>query len=465
VAVAGGGRRGRAGRPLKPLDGSASAQAFLGAELRQLRLERGLVLADLGRRTGYSAQHIGAVERGTSPASEQFIEACDAALAADGLLSSHFTAAVRAQAAARRQRHVARRALPSRPPHPPHSSQDDEPAPDIDWELIEDSTRSRFRRSPQLVEQLWLVTDRHRSLYHLLPAAQMIGPAEAHLATLSSLLLSGDDGTGRPQLAAMAQETAGLVAWLRTDLGDAHASDAAYRVADSLLPLSGDRALAGYVTAFRATVCADRGQYRAGAEYLSVATDQFGRNAPPMSAAWLQALRAEAAARAGDRPAVTAMLRGAERSLDRAGEDTGADWMYLFDHGRLAAHRGTCLLALGQPGGAEAAFTEAVASLPPRCIRRRADLRLKLAATHLARGDHAAAMTFALDALEGFVEAGSPQGLRSVRQLRTRVLRVAGSAAIAGLDQRLRELAASVPDRCDQRQRELADSTPDRDLR
>jgi transcriptional regulator with XRE-family HTH domain len=446
MAVADGGRRGRVGRPPKPLDGVASAQAFLGAELRRLRLERGLVLADLGRRTGYSPQHIGAVERGTSPASEQFVEACDAALAADGVLSSHFTAAVRAQAAARRRRQVARRALPSRPPHP-RSSPDDEPVPDIDWELIEDSTRSRFRRPPELTEQLWLVTDRHRSLYHLLPAAQMIRPAEAHLATLSSLLHSGEDGTGCRQLAAMAQETAGLVAWLRTDLGDAHASEAVYRVADSLLPLSGDRALAGYVTAFRATVCADRGQYRASADYLLVATDQFGRNAPPMPAAWLQALRAEAAARAGDRPGATAMLRSAERSLDRAGEDTGTEWMYLFDHGRLAAHSGTCLLALGQPDGAEAAFTEAVASLPPRCIRRRADLRLKLAATHLARGDHATAMTLAIDALEGFVAAGSTQGLRCVRQIRARVLRVAGRAATAGLDERLRELATSVLDR------------------
>ncbi len=100
----GGRRQGRRGRPSKPLDGTASAQAFLGVELRRFRLEQGLVLADLGRRTGYSAQHIGAVERGTSPASEQFVDACDAALAADGRLSAQFTTVVREQTAARQTR-------------------------------------------------------------------------------------------------------------------------------------------------------------------------------------------------------------------------------------------------------------------------------------------------------------------------------------------------------------------------
>src|SRR6266545_5142210 len=301
-------RQGRRGRPSKPLDGTASAQAYLGAELRRLRLERGLVLADLGRRTGYSAQHIGAVERGTSPASEQFVDACDAALAADGRLSTQFTTVVREQTAARHRRHAQRRTPPS--PALGTTGGVSGPDADIDWERIEDSTRSGPRRSVELIEQLELVTDHHRSLYHLLPTAQMLGPAEAHLATLSSLLRAGDDRTGQHRLGAMAQETAGLVAWLRTDLGDAHASEAAYQVADSLFEVSSDRALAGYVTAFRATVRADRREYRASAQYLMVAADQFGQAAPPMPVAWLFALRAEAAARANDRVTTLAMLHG-----------------------------------------------------------------------------------------------------------------------------------------------------------
>jgi transcriptional regulator with XRE-family HTH domain len=439
--AADGRRQGRRGRPSKPLDGTVSAQAFLGAELRRLRLEQELVLADLGRRTGYSAQHIGAVERGTSPASEQFVDACDAALAADGRLSAQFTTVVREQTAARHRRRAQRRALPT--PAPGSADDDHGPDPDIDWERIEDSTRSRPRRSAALIEELSLVTDRHRSLYHLLPTAQMLGPAEAHLATLSSLLRTGEDRTGQKRLGAMAQETAGLVAWLRTDLGDAHASEVAYQVADSLFEVSTDRALAGYVTAFRATVRAGRGEYRASDQYLTVAADQFGRVAPPMPTAWLLALRAEAAARANDRVAALAMLHGADGCLDRAGNDTGTEWMYLFDHGRLAAHRGTCLLALGHPAEAETAFTEAIGSLPGRCVRRRADLHLKLAATHLARGDHATAVALAADSLDGFAEAGSTQGLRFVRQFRARVLRAGGRRATADLDERLRDLASA----------------------
>lgn len=52
---------------------------------------------------------------------------------------------------------------------------------------------------------------------------------------------------------------------------------------------------------------------------------------------------------------------------EQAGADRGAEWMYPFDHGRLAAYRGTCLLALGCAADAEAAFSEAIASLPERC--------------------------------------------------------------------------------------------------
>lgn len=48
----------------RKLDPNASRAAAFGAELRRLREEAGLTQADLGRRVGYSASQIGAVEVG-----------------------------------------------------------------------------------------------------------------------------------------------------------------------------------------------------------------------------------------------------------------------------------------------------------------------------------------------------------------------------------------------------------------
>jgi Helix-turn-helix domain len=49
----GGGKR-RSGRPPKIIDPASSAVAALGAELRRLRIDRGLTLEQLGRLVGYS---------------------------------------------------------------------------------------------------------------------------------------------------------------------------------------------------------------------------------------------------------------------------------------------------------------------------------------------------------------------------------------------------------------------------
>lgn len=433
MATAGAGQ-GRRGRPAKPVDGSSSAQAFLGAELRRLRLERGMVLADLGRCTGFSAQHIGAVERGASPASEQFVTACDAGLGAGGWLAAQFDAVIREQAAVRHQRQARRRAVPT------PAATDGGDGTEVDWTRVAAAARVRCRPSAEVVNNLALITDRHRVLYHLLPAGQMIGPAEAHLGTLAALLRVSPERAGR-RLAAMAQETAGLVAWLHHDLADVRASERAYQTAESLLKSSGDRALAGYVTAFRATVRTAGGDYRAGAVYLEMAAEQLGRSAPPMPRAWLLAMRAEVAARTGDRTAALALLGQAERALEQADADPGAEWMFSFDHGRLAAHRGTCLLALGRVADAEAAFGQAITSLPARCVRRRAEFQVKLAATYLVRADFAAAAGLAVDALDRFTAAGSAAGLRSVRDLRRRIARGGGPGATRALDERLHTLA------------------------
>lgn len=72
---------------MKPLSPDAPpAAAALGAELRRRRLGRGLTLAALGVRSGYSAQHISSLELAGAGATGSCVAALDAALDADGAL-------------------------------------------------------------------------------------------------------------------------------------------------------------------------------------------------------------------------------------------------------------------------------------------------------------------------------------------------------------------------------------------
>ena len=103
-----GGKR-RPGRPAKITDSASSAAAALGTELRRLRIDRGLTLAQLGRLVGYSWQHLGAIERGSAVPSEVVIAACDAAVLANGRLLSMLPAVIREQARVRHQHEAARR--------------------------------------------------------------------------------------------------------------------------------------------------------------------------------------------------------------------------------------------------------------------------------------------------------------------------------------------------------------------
>jgi transcriptional regulator with XRE-family HTH domain len=99
----------RRGRPLTPLNPSASHAARLGAELRSCRLARDLTLQALGDLIGYTPQHISEVERAKATASQPFITACERALEADGALLALLPAVQRERAMKCDERSVARR--------------------------------------------------------------------------------------------------------------------------------------------------------------------------------------------------------------------------------------------------------------------------------------------------------------------------------------------------------------------
>jgi len=407
-----------------------SQAAFLGWRLRQVRLQRSLTLSQLATHVGYSAQHIGAVERAEAAPSEAFIVACDEALQTARQFERLLPGVIREQSTRRHERVARRRGVARTPPHDRVATT----VPEVDLErLAALGSHSSVPSRRMVDEDLARVTAGYRDLYHELTSAELQAPVAAHLKLLTTLLKKASDVTFRP-LASAVGETAGLAAWLYADLGDNVRSQQMYRIADSALSDAADWALSAYVYAFRASTLLERGYRREGMAALDVAEAQTPRAAPGAMIAWISALRANTLAATGDHAAARVALSRAATALDRVDSQARAEWMYDFDHGRLAGYRASCFLWQQRAKPAIAEIESALAALPPNCVRRRADLTLDLAYAQLIGGELAEASTNASLACGVFLTHGSVPGLRRVDRFRARLLRGGHARPAAALE-------------------------------
>jgi tetratricopeptide (TPR) repeat protein len=375
--------------------------------VRRLRIDRGLTLGQLGRLVGYSGQHLGAVERGTGVPSELVVSACDAAVLANGRLVSMLPAVIREQARVRHQHEAARR------PARQVCDQDD----------------------------LELITDRQRRLYHELSSAEMLVLVQAHVGLLVSLLDSAAPDSLRHRVASAAAEAAGFAAWLWYDLGDLYTMSHYYRQAALAVDESSNAGLRSYILGYQGLVARAQSQPEVALGFLDEARQTAERSAADPTRSWLTVLTADALARVGRSREALAALDTARSLL--AGQDSRTDeWMYDFDEGSLTVHAGTCLLTVGRPESAAAAFTDALRLVPACCERRGAEIQLGLAAARLASGEVEEAQRLTLVSLETFAARGSVAGLHRVRELRGQFRAKGHVSAAAAIDERARALGA-----------------------
>jgi tetratricopeptide (TPR) repeat protein len=435
----GGGKR-RPGRPPKITDSASSAAAALGAELRRLRIDRRLTLGQLGRLVGYSGQHLGAVERGTAVPSEVVVSACDSAVLANGRLVSMLPTAIREQARVRHQHEAARR---------PGRSTDLVGArarqvcgqDDLDWARLADASRRPSRLSTAVVDDLELITDRQRRLYHELSSAEMMVHVQAQVGLLVSLLDSPQPDSLRHRVASAAAEAAGFAAWLWYDLGDLYTMSHCYRQASLAADESSNIGLRSYILGYLGLVTRAQGRPDSALGFFDQARQTVQRSVSDSTRSWLTVLTADALARVGRSSEALAALDNARSLL--AGQDSRTDeWMYDFDEGSLAVHAGTCLLTVGRPESAAVAFTDALRLLPASCERRSAEIQVGLAAARLASGDVEEAQRLTLASLVTFAARGSVAGLHRVRELRGTFRARGHVGAAAAIDERARALGA-----------------------
>jgi transcriptional regulator with XRE-family HTH domain len=427
------------------LNASESALAALGARLRELRGQRRLTLQRLASEVGYSHQHLGAVERAQVVPSEAVVRACDAALSANGALTTMFPRVVSEQAE-RRHRNGSARRSPIGPGRcqPPAMNARSADAGYIDWHRLADAARRPSRVSPAVVESLEQVTDQHRHLYHELSSAEMLTHVRAHLGLLTSFLRAHQVPALYRRIASAAAEAAGFAAWLCYDLGDFSSAYTHYRQAQATAAEATDRGLDAYIMAYQGTVALHSDRPGSAQMYMSKANSMAPATVSATAKAWLTILLAETTAHAGERQAAVATAQRSRELLERAKVTDRDPWMFDFDSGSLAAHTGRTYLAVGQPEQAADAFREALGHVPSRCDRRGARIRIGLARALLASGEAEEAHSLGTIALMTFAERGSAAGLRDFGALCTD-FREAGQRRFAALlEEHARELARST---------------------
>jgi hypothetical protein len=413
-------RRGP-GRPPKPQQHAGSALAQLGGLIRCLRGDRGLTLMSLGALTGYSWQHLGAVERGQVVPSEAVIVACERVLAAGGQLAAAFPVVVREQASRRHNREASRRDVST----------------GADWCRLAAAARRPSVVSSALVEDLEQISARQRVLYHELSSAEMLVSVEAHLGLLASLMRGTQPEPVRHRVASAAVEAAGFAAWLWLDLGDQFKMGMRYKMAAGLIEEAGNPALGSYITGYRALAAEASGSGCEAIRHAETAMSQAPAATSRLARSWLSAVRASTVALTGDHRVTLDMLGQARDHLDAAQDKE--EWMYDFDHSALAEYQGQCHLRLGQAREAMAAFEAGLAELPPGCDRRRAFLAVGVAEACVHGQAPDAAVHHAYQALEVFAARGSTAGLLHVQRFR-------GLLAAAGYLREARELDQRIRD-------------------
>ncbi len=212
-----------------------------------------------------------------------------------------------------------------------------------------------------------------------------------------------------------------------------------YRQARLAADESSNPGLRSYLLGYEGLVARAQGRPESALGFFDEARQTAQRSSSDSTRSWLTVLTADALARVGRSREALIALDAAQSLL--AGQDSRTDeWMYDFDEGSLAVHAGTCLLTVGRPESAAAAFTDALRLLPASCERRGAEIQVGLAAARLMSGEVEEAQRLTLVSLETFAGRGSVAGLHRVRELRATFRARGHVSAAAAIDERARAL-------------------------
>jgi tetratricopeptide (TPR) repeat protein len=405
-------------RPPKPLDPASSGEALFGAELRRQRGAVRLTLAALASQVGCSGSHLGNVERARFVPSLDLVAGCDRALQANGRLVELYHAV------------VARAPVPTgsggrvgdagevQSGHADGGGLDHNLVAALRSMIMDESRRAFLTRlfatagvllipsrpvarastppaGPRpsridlaTVAELRAITAGLRRMDDRVAAGELFEPAEGNLRLVQWLLAGGPSPAVRVALAAAASELAGFLGWLSLDLDDVNEARGRYRDAVQFAEEADDPQLHAYMLGTISVFEAQHGDPREGRDLAGAARRAVDGAASPTLLAWLATQEADVQARNQGLRACLQALDQADRAVGQIDVKHPAPWpwVHAFDHGKVAAARGTCMLTLGRYAAAERGLRQALAALPESRHKPRALLLAELATAHVAQG-------------------------------------------------------------------------------
>lgn len=330
----------RRGRPPKPLDADGSRAARLGVELRRCRERRGLTQSALAALIGFSPQHLSDVERGAGSVSEQFVQACDDALGADGLLVKLLAPVVyeraRARWADRAERHSGVSA------HHPQSS-----ASDSGTTARADPLRVVSPADPEVIAEMTSALRRVDNRYgggyaRAVALGYLNGEVRAVLRTARS------QGSMPRRLLQAAAELTQLAGWISHDVGENSLARWYFGESLKLARAAADDAFASEVLAGLSHQAAYLHDGRTAVDAAQAAHRHATRSDVPALLSEAAAMEAHGHALLGDARGCLVAMRSAERALDGARDDGRPPWLEYFDQAYVAAKFAHALHALGE---------------------------------------------------------------------------------------------------------------------
>jgi transcriptional regulator with XRE-family HTH domain len=399
--------------------GAMGSESF-GQVLRRLRHERGLSLRRLAGMISFDYTYLSKVEIGQQPGSLDLAQACDHALDAGGQLVARYTANPEPEDLAS----MLRRTLL---------------AGSVGLWTAEPLGAAAVTGSTRLVgtdtaADLKAIAAAYRRSYRMVPAAQLLSAAHAHLELAVSLRPAQQPDGVRLELVSVIGEMAALAAAVSLlDLGKPEACGSYLNVAWQAARAIGSAELQSVVLGCRSFAVAygPGRDHRQGLEFAEIACEIAATGACPETRGWVAAIASERHASLGDLSTCQRRLHDSRVALDARGDD-GPRWLGLggFNETKLLAYEGGDMVRLRRWADAEPVLDAAVARFGDDMVRHRCTALLDRAEARLGADELDAAC---VDGVQSLALVAQVQHAQNLKRLDALSQRAAATGAACGV--------------------------------
>jgi Helix-turn-helix domain len=335
----------------RELDPGASAAALFGAQLRVLRVRRGLSQAQLGRLVHVSGDLVSRVELAQRSVQADVVARLDDVLGACGALSR-----------------IAGR-----------SAED---------EHMEVGEASRLPAGVATAPALRSALDQIRRDDHVMGAGSGLEIVRGHLRFAEGIL-GKVRGRSRAELIGAVAEGYQLAGWMAFDREDQLGTEKLLGAARARAEQAEDPGLVAYVLGPNLSFATTYGgNPTLGVERAYAGLGWARRSGNRRLVAFTMAMAARAHARLGEDMLCMELLDQADGELDRHDVATpDPSWLTVFERSALEGHRGSCLLDLGRPERAVEPLENQDSPTSKQFVRNRVIWRLDRAEAYLRLGE------------------------------------------------------------------------------